>query len=110
MTTHNDAPKVPAIHSIVGVFILAILSIAINLGFMMFPNYALPHIDPEGLSAWLLMLLIADIWMGVGARTGKRVLLVPWLVLYMIYIVISFVMAPLLLYGATYAIKEARQM
>ena len=97
-------------HPIVGVFILAILSIAINLGFMIFPNYAFPHIDPEGLSAWLLMLLIADIWMGVGARTGKRVLLVPWLVLYMIYIVISFVMAPLMLYGATYAIKEARQM
>ena len=93
-----------------GVFLLAILSIMINLGFMVFPTYALSHIDSDGLSAWLMMLLIADIWMGVGARTGKRVLLVPWLVLYMIYILICFVTAPLLLYSATYAVKEARQM
>ena len=76
-----------------GVFILAILSISINLGFMMFPAYALPHIDPEGLSAWLLMLLIADIWMGVGARTGKRGLLVPWRVPYMLSRVASGVRA-----------------
>ena len=108
MSNHYEVPKVQAIHSIVGVFILAILSIAINLGFMIFPNYALPHIDPEGLSAWLLMLLIADIWMGVGARTGTRLLLLPWLVFYMIYIVFTCIVAPFLLIGATYALQEAR--
>ena len=72
-------------------------------------GFEIAHIDPDGLSAWLLMLLIADIWMGVGAKTGKRVLLLPWLVLYMIYLLVSFVAAPLLLYSATYAIREARQ-
>ena len=42
----------------------------------MFPALAFPHLDSDGLSAWLLMLLVADLWLGVGARTGSRVLLV----------------------------------
>ena len=54
------------------------------------------------------MLIVADIWMAVGAKTGRRVLLLPWLIFYMIYIVISCIAAPFLLYGATFALSEAR--
>ena len=55
---------------------LAVVSILLNLCLLMFPALAFPHLDSDGLSAWLLMLLVADLWMGVGARTGSRVLLV----------------------------------
>ena len=55
---------------------LAVISILLNLCLLMFPALAFPHLDSDGLSAWLLMLLVADLWMGVGARTGSRVLLV----------------------------------
>ena len=59
-----------------GVFVLAVISILLNLCLLMFPALAFPHLDSDGLSAWLLMLLVADLWLGVGARTGSRVLLV----------------------------------
>ena len=55
---------------------LAVVSILLNLCLLMFPALAFPHLDSDGLSAWLLMLIVADLWMGVGARTGSRVLLV----------------------------------
>ena len=57
-------------------FVLAVVSILLNLCLLMFPALAFPHLDSDGLSAWLLMLIVADLWMGVGARTGSRVLLV----------------------------------
>ena len=63
-----------------------------------------------GLTGWIFMLIMADIWMGVGAKTGRRVLLVPWLIFYMIYIVLACVAAPFLLYGATFALSEARYL
>ena len=55
---------------------LAVVSILLILCLLMFPALAFPHLDSDGLSAWLLMLLVADLWLGVGARTGSRVLLV----------------------------------
>ena len=86
-----------------GVFILAILSIIINIGMVVFP-----WIASGGLDGLIMLLVIADMMMAIGAKTGNKGLLVPWLVLYMIYIVITCIAAPLLIYGATFAVDGIR--
>ena len=87
---------------------LAVINVMINVGILVAPTYIFPHLDNGGLTGWVIMLLIADIWLGVGAKTGKRVLLVPWLIMYMIYIILTCIAAPFLLLGATTALQEAR--
>lgn len=74
----------------------------------MFPWIAFPHLSSGGLDGLIMLLVIADILMAIGAKTGNRGLLVPWLVLYMIYIIITCIAAPLLIYGATFAVDEIR--
>ena len=91
-----------------GVFILAVINILINIGILISPSFLFPHLDSEGQTGWVLMLLIADIWMGVGARTDTRLLLLPWLVFYMIYMVFTCIFKLYLLIGYAYLIQEAR--
>ena len=75
---------------------------------VVFPWIAFPHLSSGGLDGLIMLLVIAYIMMAIGAITGNKGLLVPWLVLYMIYIVITCIAAPLLIYGATFAVDEIR--
>ena len=54
------------------------------------------------------MLFIADIMLAIGAKTENKTLLVPWLVLYMIFIIVVCLLAPFLIYMAAYAVDELR--
>ena len=92
-----------------GVFILSILSFLLNLVAITLPEFMVsPMFDTNGLHFWLLILITTDVGLAIGSKTSNRVLLIPWLVAYMIHIVVTCFVAPTFLIGAVYALRHAR--
>ena len=56
----------------------------------------------------MMILMIADLGLALGARNGIKLLLLPWLILYMIHIVFSWILAPLIIFGAVTFVAHIR--
>ena len=52
---------------------------------------------PQG---WLVILMVSDLGLALGARNNIKLLLLPWLITYMIHTVFTFLLAPLVVVGA----------
>ena len=91
-------------------FLLALVSFLLNLLALTLPEFMMmsPLFDTDGLHFWLLILITTDVGLAIGCKTSNRVLLIPWLVAYMILIVITCIIAPFILLAATEALRHAR--
>ena len=86
------------------------VSFLLNLVALTLPEFMMmsPIFDTNGLHFWLLILITTDVGLAFGSKTSKRVVLIPWLVAYMIHVVITCVMAPFILLSATEALLALR--
>jgi len=91
-----------------GVFILAVVSMMINLVLMMAPYLVFPVVNQNGYQMWLLILLMCDISLAIGTKLGNKVLILPWLIAYMIMIIITCIAAPIIIIMSSLVVKEAR--
>ena len=92
-----------------GVFILSMMCFLLNLVAITLPEFMVsPMFDTHGLHFWLLILITTDVGLAIGAKTSNRVVMIPWLVAYMIHIIVTCVIAPTILLGAVYALRHAR--
>ena len=98
--------------STAGVFLLAVVSFLLNLAALTLPEFMVmsPLFDTDGLHFWLLILITTDVGLAIGSKTSNRVVLIPWLVAYMIHIVITCFIAPFILLAATEALRHARSV
>ena len=92
-----------------GVFILAVVSMMINMVLMMAPYLVFPVVNQNGYQMWLLILLMCDISLAIGTKLGNKVLILPWLIAYMIMIIITCIAAPIIIIMSSLVVKEARQ-
>ena len=93
-----------------GVFLLAMMSFILNLVALTLPEFMMmsPLFHTGGLHFWLLILITTDVGLAIGSKTSNKVLLIPWLVAYMIHILIACIIAPFILLAATEALRHAR--
>ena len=91
-------------------FLLSVVSFLLNLVALTLPEFMVmsPIFDTDGLHFWLLILITTDVGLAIGSKTSNRVVLIPWLVAYMIHIVITCIIAPFILLAATEALRHAR--
>ena len=91
-------------------FLLSVVSFLLNLVALTLPEFMMmsPIFDTNGLHFWLLILITTDVGLAIGSKTSNRVVLIPWLVAYMIHIVITCIIAPFILLAATEALRHAR--
>jgi len=87
---------------------LAVFSMMINIILMMAPYLVFPMVNQNGYQMWLLILLMSDISLAIATRLSNKVLILPWLISYMIMIVITCVAAPVIIITAPLLVKEAR--
>eukprot|EP00090_Calanus_glacialis_P021608 TRINITY_DN33337_c0_g1_i3.p1 TRINITY_DN33337_c0_g1~~TRINITY_DN33337_c0_g1_i3.p1 ORF type:complete len:279 (+),score=104.59 TRINITY_DN33337_c0_g1_i3:175-1011(+) len=80
-----------------GVFMLAVVSMMINMILLMAPYLVFPIVNQNGYQMWLLILLMADISLAIATRVSNKVLILPWLISYMIMIIITCVAAPIII-------------
>ena len=91
-------------------FLLSVVSFLLNLVALTLPEFMMmsPIFDTDGLHFWLVILITTDVGLAIGSKTSNRRVLIPWLVAYMIHIVITCVMAPFILSSATEALIALR--
>ena len=92
---------------------MSVVSFLLNLVALTLPEFMVmsPSIsiyDTDDLFFWLLILITTDVGLAIGCKTSNRVLLIPWMVAYMILIVITCIIAPFILLAATEALRHAR--
>merc|ERR1719153_605184 len=75
----------------------------------MAPHLFLSVFSHHGLKGWFMILLLCDLFLALGSRTSVRAMLLPWLILYMIHLVFSCILAPLLILLASTMVKEIRE-
>jgi len=75
---------------------------------MIAPHLFLSVLSHHGLKGWFIILLLCDLFLALGSRTSVRAMLLPWLILYMIHLVFSCILAPLLILLASTMVKEIR--
>ena len=76
---------------------LAVTSMMINMILLMAPYLVFPIVNQNGYQMWLLILLMADISLAIATRLSNKVLILPWLISYMIMIIITCVAAPIII-------------
>ena len=89
---------------------MSVVSFLLNLVALTLPEIMMmsPVLLIDGLHFWLLILITTDVGLAIGSKTSNRVVLIPWLVAYMIHIVITCIIAPFILLAATEALRHAR--
>lgn len=92
-----------------GVFVLSILNLIINLSLSVLPWVMVTVVDHNGYVAWLAILMSADLALAVGCKAGIRVLILPWLIIYMINIIFTCILAPVIVFLAVLAVNAMRE-
>ena len=87
---------------------LAVTSMMINMILLMAPYLVFPIVNQNGYQMWLLILLMADISLAIATRLSNKVLILPWLISYMIMIIITCVAAPIIIIMSGMVVQEAR--
>ena len=91
-----------------GCFVLAVLNLVVNLALLLLPWFMVTVVDHSGYVGWLAILMAADVGMAVGAKTGIKVLLLPWLIFYCINVVFSLLLAPIVIFLGVAAARALR--
>ena len=57
-----------------------------------------PHsVLPTGYRMWLVVLVLADVGLAVASKIRNKVLVLPWLIVYMITIIVIWIVTPLII-------------
>ncbi|XP_023324117.1 uncharacterized protein LOC111698103 isoform X2 [Eurytemora carolleeae] len=92
-----------------GVFILSLLNLVVNITLLVLPWLVITLVDENGYKGWLIILMAADISLGIGAKTKNKVLLLPWMIIYIIHTLLTLVIGPLIIIGSILAATEFRK-
>ena len=87
---------------------LAVVSMMINMILLMAPYLVFPIVNQHGYQMWLLILLTAVISLAIATRLSNKVLILPWLISYMIMIIMTCVAAPIIIIMSGMVVQEAR--
>ena len=80
----------------------------INIILLMAPYLVFPIVNQNGYQMCLLILLMADISLAIATRLSNKVLILPWLISYMIMIIMTCVAAPIIIMMSGMIVQEAR--